>query len=72
MKVSHADLDYLKKDHLEKYVSVIQNKFCAYVAIFYVFHEIYFYIFYIPKEKKPIKIWHFRNISFMIYIIIKT
>ena len=68
MKVSHADNDYLKlkKDSSEKYLCVYQYKF-------YVNHEIYFYggFFYIPKEKNN-KIWHFRNITFMVYIIIKT
>ena len=28
--------------------------------------------FYIPKQKKNIKIWHFRNVAFMVYIIIKA
>ena len=45
MKVSHADHDYLKleKDPSEKY-------FLLLMCHFYVNHEIYFYVFYIPKE----------------------
>ena len=34
--------------------------------------EIYFYVFYILKHKKNIKIWHFKNVTFMVYIIIKA
>ena len=39
---------------------------------FYVYHDIYFYVFYIPKQKIYIKIWHFRNMTFMVYTIIKA
>ena len=73
MKISYADNDKLKpkKDPLEKYFSVFQYKFCARCYHFYVDHEIYFYVFYIPKQKN-IKVWHFRNVTFMVYIIIKA
>ena len=54
MKVSHADHDYFEiyKDPLGKYLCVFQHKFCAYCYQFYDYHEIYFYVFNILKEKK--------------------
>ena len=54
MKISQVDHDYLnlKKDPIEKYLSVFQYKFCAECCHVYVYHEIYFYVFYIPKQKR--------------------
>ena len=70
MKISPANHEYLKlwKDPLKKYLCVFQYKFCNKSCHFYIYHEIYFYVFLHSKTEKNIKIWQLRNIAFTWYI----
>ena len=74
MKISHVDHDYLKrqKDPLEKYLCIFSTNVALNVAIYTFTMRSTFKFFYIPKQNKNIKIWHLRNITFMVYIIIKA
>ena len=49
MNISHADHIYLKLREVFMRVSV---QILRLLLPFYVYHEIYFYVFYIPKQKK--------------------
>ena len=75
MKISHTDHDYLS------YGKILQRSIYAFLVQilrlmlpFFMLSmiSIYFYVFYIPKQKKNIKTWHFRNITFTVYIITKA
>ena len=74
MKISHTNHDYLKlkKDPLEKYLSVFfSTNFPLNVAIF-TFSMRSIFTFFTFQNRKNIKIRHCRNVTYMLYIIIKA
>ena len=73
MKVSHDDHDYLKllKYPLEKYYVFFSTDFVLNVAI-YTFTMRSTFTFFTFQKRNNINIRHFINITFMVYIIIKT
>ena len=62
----------LERSFWEVFKRFFSTNFAIHVAIYYVYHEIYFYVFFTSQNRKNIKIWHFRNVTFMVYIIIKA
>ena len=76
MKVNHGDHDYLKqlKDPLEKYLCVFfcTNQILRIRLPFFSFSMRSNLTFLTFQKRNNIKIGHFRNITFVVYLIIET
>ena len=71
MTVSHVDHDKAIERSFREVCMRYSVQILRLILPFYIYHEIYFYVLYIPKEKKTSKFCYLRNITFMVYIIIK-
>ena len=73
MKISNVDNDYLKlwkRSFREVFYAFFSTNVALNVAIFTFTMRFILGVFFAFQKRKNIKIWHFRNITFTVYIII--